>query len=60
MIRVNVAGNIIQLLKLYKRWETESEVSLTFISSVFLIRLNNKQIRLGCSKATGYRANKQA
>lgn len=35
MIRVNVAANIIQLLKLYKRWETESEVSLTFISSIF-------------------------
>lgn len=34
IICVNAAGNIIQILKLYKRWETVSEVSLTFISSI--------------------------
>jgi hypothetical protein len=33
IIRVNIAGQKIVLN--YKRWETESGVSLTFISSVF-------------------------
>jgi len=42
MIRVNVAGHIIITIKLYKRWETLSGVSLTFISSVFTGRTINK------------------